>query len=237
MRLKSSVAANPINIKTLREQVYDHLRAMMNQGEITPGSTISLADVSEELGISRTPLRDALLQLEIEGFVTILPRRGCIVRRLTERDIRNLYQVIGALEASVILSEFASITPSLTRTMRRLNDDMRRALQKGDFDGYYAANLAMHDCYLHLSSNEQLVRIVSIMKQRLYDFPRKKAFVKEWEAASTHEHDELIRLLESGDAVKAAAFVRDVHWSFDVQERFIKQYYSSDLAAPEGSPE
>ena len=65
--------------------------------------------------------------------------------------------------------------------MIRLNQTMRNALDENDFDGYYAANLEMHNCYLHLSSNDRLVRIVTTMKQRLYDFPRKKAFVKEWE--------------------------------------------------------
>ena len=64
------------------------------------------------------------------------------------------------------------------------------------------------------------------MKQRLYDFPRREGFVKEWETASTREHDELIRLLETGDTRKAADFIRDVHWSYEVQRRFIDRYYA-----------
>jgi DNA-binding GntR family transcriptional regulator len=227
-----SAASNPkvINFKSLREQVYDYLRDAMNRGELAPGATLNLNDISQRLGTSRTPLRDALLQLEAEGFVTILPRRGCLVNRLTREEIQELYQVIGALEASVIHDEFHQLTPDRLEQMKRLNNEMQSALADDDFDRYYAANLQMHNCYINLSSNERLKRIVTTMKQRLYDFPRKEGFVKEWEVASTGEHAELIRLIESGDVRAAADYVRDVHWSYNVQKRFIEQYYTQELS-------
>ena len=222
---------NPINFKSLREQVYDYLREAMNQGSLGPGATINLTEISGRLGISKTPLRDALLQLETEDFVTILPRRGCLVKALTRTEIRNLYQVIGALEASVIITEFDKITPDAVEKMIRLNQTMRNALDKTDFDGYYAANVEMHDCYLHLSSNDRLVRIVTTMKQRLYDFPRKKVFVKEWELSSTGEHRQFLQLLKAGKAEEAASYIRDVHWSYEVQRSFIERYYENDFLA------
>ncbi|MGB5881972.1 MAG: GntR family transcriptional regulator, partial [Thermoanaerobaculia bacterium] len=60
-----------LNLKSLREQVYDYLREAMNRGDLAPGATLDLNAISRRLGVSRTPLRDALLQLETEGFVTI----------------------------------------------------------------------------------------------------------------------------------------------------------------------
>ncbi|MGD8814211.1 MAG: GntR family transcriptional regulator [Anaerolineales bacterium] len=222
-----------LNLKSLRQQVYDYLRISMNRGELTPGATLNLNQISQKLGVSRTPLREALLQLEIEGFITILPRRGCRVKRLTRQDIRNLYQIIGALESSVITDEFHQITPSIIRKMERFNADMRSALDGDDFDAYYEANLRMHNCYLDLSSNAELRHIVDIMKQRLYDFPRKHAFVKEWEIHSTREHEEFIRILEAGDSEAAARYIRDVHWSFEVQEPYIEQYYLPELESTE----
>jgi DNA-binding GntR family transcriptional regulator len=201
----------------------------MNRGELAPGAVLNLNAISQRLGISRTPLRDALIQLEIEGFVTILPRRGCVVNVLTKEEIKNLYQIIGSLESSVISDGFVNMTPDVIETMKRLNGKMRAALDDDDFGRYYEANLRMHDCYLDLSSNASLQRIVRTMKQRLYDFPRKQAFVKEWEVSSTKEHDELIRLLESGDSREAASYIRDVHWSYEVQQPFIERYYLPEL--------
>ena len=223
-----------LNTASLRAQVYEVLRADLDAGALAPGQTISLDQVAARLGVSRTPLREALLRLELEGFVTIRPRSGVVVRTLDERDIRNLYQMIGALEASVLETEHGQLTAAGIAAMRQANDTMRAALAADDFDRYYGANLALHDGYLRLSRNAELVQQVTVMKQRLYDFPRKRAFVKEWEEASTGEHDAIVRALEDGDHREAARLVRDVHWSFAVQERFIRRYYLAELGEDSG---
>jgi DNA-binding GntR family transcriptional regulator len=111
--------------------------------------------------------------------------------------------------------------------MDALNREMVRALDAFDFGRYYEANLAFHDAYLDLSENEELVHRIRILKQRLYDFPRRKGFVPDWERASTHEHDELVRLLKEGRVDDAADFIRDVHWSFPRQEPYIHRYYAA----------
>jgi DNA-binding GntR family transcriptional regulator len=216
----------PFSLVSLRQQVYDFLRRQMNSGELRPGSAINLGEMSSRFGISRTPLREALLQLEAEGFVTIYPRRGIVVNPLTENDIRHAYEVIGALEASVIFNERERITPSETGLMRELNELMRRSLDNDDFAEFYDHNVAFHNVYLDLTDNRGLIRTAMTLKQRLYDFPRRKGFVKEWETVSTGEHERFIQLLESGDPKAASDYMRDVHWSFEVQKPWIRRYYS-----------
>jgi DNA-binding GntR family transcriptional regulator len=221
-------AASPLVLKSLREQVYDHLRLLMSRGEIQPGAFINQDELAARLGVSRTPLRDALLQLEAEGFVAILPRRGVRVETLTVEDVRHMYEVVGALEGAAVLSAFPSLGRSELAALRRLNREMRTALLAEDFDRYYDANLAFHDVFLDRCGNEQLVRIVRRLKQRLYDWPRRRGFVKEWELASLEEHAAFARLVAEGDATRAADHLRDVHWSFGVQEPFIRRYYFAD---------
>jgi DNA-binding GntR family transcriptional regulator len=221
-----------LNIKSLKEQVYDYLREKLRRGEILPGSAINLDETSRKLGVSRTPLRDALLQLESEGFVTIYPRRGVIVNTLSLQDVRNYYQIIGALESTAILQASDKIGENEMQAMDKIIEDMKEAIESDNFDLYYEKNLALHDVYLTLSGNENLVRIVRILKRRLYDFPRQRGFVKEWEMASIGEHRELLQLLKQRKAAEAAAYVRDVHWSYEVQEKFIKRYYEKASSAP-----
>ena len=221
----------PLNRSSLREQVYEILRDQLDKGELEPGSVIRQDDIAHQLGVSRTPMREALLRLEQEGFVVIKPRSGIRVRRLTELDIRNLYQMIGALEASVLVTESVALTDEKIARMRRHNDEGRAALAVNDFDRYYKTNLALHDSYLQLSNNRELVHAVNAMKQRLYDFPRKRNFVKAWEMASVDEHEDIISHLEAGDFAWAAEIVRDVHWSFEVQKDFIRSYYRDELSA------
>jgi DNA-binding GntR family transcriptional regulator len=220
-----------IQVQSLKEQVYNYLRDQMRTGGIRPGSEISLDETSRKLGVSRTPLRDALLQLEMEGFVTIYPRRGIVVNGLSLGDIKNYYEVIGALESTAILLARGRLGDREIQWMENLADRMKKAIDADNFDLYYEKNLAFHDVYLNLCGNENLVKIVRTLKKRLYDFPRQTGFVKEWELASIDEHRQLLGLFRQGRAEKAAAYIRDVHWSYRVQEKYINQYYS--LAAPE----
>ncbi|HAR35906.1 MAG TPA: GntR family transcriptional regulator [Acidobacteria bacterium] len=214
-----------LNVKSLKEQVYDFLREQMRRGEILPGSVIDLEETSKKLGVSRTPLRDALLQLENEDFVTILPRRKVVVNVLTARDIKNYYEIIGALESIAILKAFDRLGPEDIDRLEQLNREMKQAIEADDFDLYYEKNLDFHNVYLQACGNEKLMRIVNNLKKRLYDFPRPAGFVKEWEQASTGEHARLIECLRRGQKEEAARFIRDVHWSYEVQEKYIVQYY------------
>jgi len=214
-------------VRSLREEVYERLRSLMNEGRLRPGNYLDLNALADEIGISRTPLRDALLRLESEGFVEILNRRGVRVAALTLRSIRDIYELLGGLESTALRSVAHLIEPDTVARMRELNEEMRRALDEEDFATFYDANLAFHDAYLSLSDNAELARHVHTLKQRLYDFPRLKGFVPEWEWASTEEHDQLVALLEEGKVAEAADLLRDVHWSFTVQEPFIRRYYAA----------
>jgi DNA-binding GntR family transcriptional regulator len=214
-----------LNIKSLKEQVYEYLREQMRRGEIMPGSAIDMEETSKKLGVSKTPLRDALLQLEMEEFVTILPRRMVVVNSLTKDDIRNYYEIIGSLESMAMLKAFERLKASDIEAMQKLNAGMKEAIAANDFDLYYERNLAFHNTFLNLCGNDSLVKLVNNLKKRLYDFPRPKGFVKEWEESSVLEHQALIDLLGKGRGQDAANHVRDVHWSFKVQEGFVGKYY------------
>ncbi|MGB5660839.1 MAG: GntR family transcriptional regulator [Thermoanaerobaculia bacterium] len=214
-----------LQLRSLREQVYEYLRDAINRGELDAGSFLDQKKLSEGLGISKTPLRDALIQLETEGFVSILPRRGVIVNRLTLEDIRHLYEIIGALEGAVVISVGDRLEETHFQHMRSLNAEMIQAVEAGEFNRYYARNLSFHEVFLGLSQNTSLLRMVENAKHRLYDFPRRRDFLPDWESASTGEHAAFLDLLEGGDVRSAADYLRDVHWSFDVQQRFIVQYY------------
>jgi DNA-binding GntR family transcriptional regulator len=217
---------SPLNLKSLKEQVYEYLREQLHKGKMLPGSVINMEETSRKLGVSKTPLRDAILQLEMEGFVSILPRRGVMVNVLTLKDIKEYYEVIGALESAAVALSCAKINELAIQNMKKLIEDMKKAIGQDNFDLYYDKNLKFHNIYLNLCGNESLIKIVNNFKKRLYDFPRQKAFVKEWEQSSIHEHEELLKLIKQGKFHEAAHFIRDVHWSYRVQEKFISKYYT-----------
>lgn len=214
-----------LQTRSLREQVYEYLRDEMAQGGLQPGGFLDLNDLAQRLGISRTPLREALLQLESQGFVTVLPRRGFRLNPLTLDDIRHYYEIIGALEASVLKLVGASLTKRDLERMRELDAVMAKATAAEEFDRFFDLNTEFHEIYLERSDNKRLLAQVHLLKQRLTDWPRRKPLLTSWEASCLNEHEHFIQLLEQGRIQEAAAHIQDVHWSFAVQEKYIHQYY------------
>jgi DNA-binding GntR family transcriptional regulator len=214
-----------VPLASLREQIYAYLRAAIQKGKLEPGAAINIDVMSRELGISKTPLKEAMIRLECEGFVNFLPRRGVQVRGLTGEELKNYYEIIGYLEAGVVGAVFKRLRePGVVRRLKRSNADQERALKKLDFDRYYRLNIEFHDIFLALSANRTLHHMVAPLKQRLYDFPR-KAYWQEWEAVNLDEHRRFIAAVEAGDRAGAAGIIRDEHWGWQKHERYFIKFY------------
>ncbi len=218
-----------LDVRSLRQQIYEYLQKEIQAGRLVPGSFIKLNEISEHLGVSKTPLRDAIIQMECEGFVSILPRRGVLLKKLTIEEIKDILEILGALESAVLRSVFDKITLSRIEKMETLNREMRRRIQKITFEEfdpqYYLLNIAFHDVFLELSSNAAMKPLLATMKQRLYDFPR-LAYMKDWEWANCDEHDRLINHIRKGEKDAAAIFWHETHWGFEAQEMYIREFYA-----------
>jgi len=216
-----------LDVLPLREHVYAYLRQQMNLGALTPGSTINIKEIANHLGISNTPLRDALIQLEIEGFVTILPRRGVRVNILELKDVKNAYDAIGMVEASIVQDCSEKIGASHISKLEKLNRIMISDIEKNDFRRLFKTNLEFHDVYINVSGNELLKKFILPIKHRLYDFPRHN-YDGEWEMRNCLEHQDFIENLKTGNSKKAASILKDAHWSFEYQEHFIRKFYNME---------
>ncbi len=210
--------SNQPGTSLLRTQVYEYLRRELRKEKLKPGMSISMNDLMRNLGISRTPLRDALLQLQNEGFVTFLPQRGIRINELTRKDIENMYQMLGALDSRVLLAVFDRIGSRELDQMKHINDEMGKNLEAQNFPRYWNLNTAFHNVYLNLSNNELILNHINILRQRLFEFGK-----KDWSLRRKHvihkEHSTLIDLIEKGDGVGAADFMRDVHTILDLDAK------------------
>ncbi|WP_300674946.1 GntR family transcriptional regulator [Desulfoluna sp.] len=227
-----------INVQPLREQIYAYLRDDINKGNLRPGELVNTSEISRSMGISKTPLREALIQLECDGFVTILPRRGVMVNRLTLSDVREFWEICRAFESEMMDQLFGRIDEACIVKMEEINSQMKEAMAEKDTDRFYYLNTAFHDAFLSLSDNRQMLRILKRIKQRLYDF-LSRSCIPEWETVNCDEHDHLIVLLRSGCRESATTFLRDIHWSFKKQEGHIRRFYkqaSKEEAALASAP-
>ncbi len=195
----------------LRVQVYDYLQQQMRVGALEPGSSISVNKMIEELGVSRTPLREALLLLQEQGFVTIQPQRGVKINILTSNDVKNIYEILGGIESRVILTVFEKIKQRDIDRMIKLNERIETALENNDIVRHNEANIEFHDVFLNLSENARLLQYVKILKMQLYDFP-KRDYGEKWNLKNLHEHKAFVEMVEQGKSIEAADYMRDIHW-------------------------
>lgn len=210
--------------KTLREKVYRYLRQEMIYGNLRHESFIDQNKICEQLKISRAPLRDALIQLEAERFIQILPRRGVRINHLTPKDVQDTYGVLAAVESFVVASVFHKFKKRHIDRMEALNHELRKKLDAGEYETYYRLNLNFHDVFLKLSKNDLFRDIVYPLKQRLYDFPRMK-YDREWELINLEEHRRFVYSVKVGNLDAAVAVIKNEHWDFNLQKGIIFKVY------------
>ncbi len=204
----------------LRTHVYEYLRRELKKGTLKPGMFVSMNQIMKHLDISRTPLRDALLQLQCEGFVTFLPQRGIRINELTQKDIENMYEMLGALDSRVLLAIFNRIGAREIGQMKQINEEMKKSLDEEKFNSYWNKNTAFHNVYLNLSSNNLILYHINILRQRLFEFSKKYWSLRRKQVI-VGEHDTMIELIEKGDALAAVEFMRDYHTNLDLNAESI----------------
>jgi len=204
------------NFHLLRNQVYEHLRMELRQQILKPGMFVTINQLSQELGINRTPIRDALLQLQVEGFVTFLPQRGIQINELSDSDLEDIYEVLGALDSRALLSVFDLITTDHIEQMKKFNEEMYQTCSSSKgISKYFELNNSFHSVYLNKSKNKLLLDQLSILRQRMFDFGAKGDWLEKVRELNYREHIKLIELIEEGDAKMVADFIRDTHCSIN----------------------
>lgn len=203
----------------LRVQVYNYLQEQMRVGALEPGASISVSRMISELGISRTPLREALLILQEQGFVKIMPQRGVIINALSLEDVKDIYEILGGIESRVLLSVFDRIGASEIAQLEKLNEELEISLAAGDIARHNEANIQFHNVFILLSENERLLKYVKHLKMQLYDFPRRD-YGRQWNKSNLDEHKVFLQFVRDKNSLSAADYLRDVHWEFKHPDSF-----------------
>lgn len=203
-------------MRMLRDVVYDYLWEQIREKQFKPGEFVNLNLISQKLGVSRTPLREALIVLEAEGFVEILPKRGIYIKPLTLQDTYNLYEVIGSLESSIIMNVWNRLDETFIATLESINKEMAVCT---DYARHYALNHDFHFAYIQLSGNTELKKYLVRLYQRIYDFSGIN-YGERFQSNNCAGHDAFIKRLREGDRQASADYLRDVHWKFRVPEVF-----------------
>jgi DNA-binding GntR family transcriptional regulator len=143
--------------KGLRDLALHSLKEAILSGDLEPGVLFSEMEIAEQLGISRTPIREALLDLSAKGFITFLPRRGFKIREITEPSVRELYVFRMILETAIIRIAAPLIDVKAIRYLEKLHREDRKATELQDMHGFINVNRKFHEFLAELTSNSFLI--------------------------------------------------------------------------------
>ncbi|MGH2403657.1 MAG: GntR family transcriptional regulator, partial [bacterium] len=146
------------------ERAAEYLRLSIVQGKLLPGQKIPQDEIGEDLGISRMPVREALRTLEAEGFVRLLPNRGAVVRELSVRDIREVYQIRIELEGLTARLAAPRVSPEQLERLRRLMALMSRTVEQDDIQRLLELNKDFHHTCYESADNARLLRMIQDLR-------------------------------------------------------------------------
>ncbi|MEZ0167787.1 GntR family transcriptional regulator [Microvirga sp. TS319] len=192
----------------LHDEVVSRVRHMLMEGEIPPGARVPERDLCLTLGISRTPLREALKVLAAEGYVVLLPNRGARAAKLTQKDVQDLFEVCESLEAAAGELACQRITDDQVRRIACLHDEMVSHYRNGDLLQYYRCNRSIHEAIVDAADNAALASLYESVTARI----RRARFVvpmppSHWELA-VQEHEAILNALQRRDGCGLSHILR-----------------------------
>jgi DNA-binding GntR family transcriptional regulator len=214
-------AVPEIRAESIADKVHALLRQEISAGGYRPGQRIHEQALAERLGISRTPIREALLRLEIEGVVVCNSRRSYNVRTLTVRDVREIYETLGILEGAVAAAVASQLAEADLDDLRRFNRMMTAAATEANLPAFGRLNRQFHDVFLLKLDNRALRDTCNLVRGPLYTFPVRRHTLADWLRKSVAEHRTIIKLASTGDAEALGTFFRTVHWSYERNRQYI----------------
>jgi DNA-binding GntR family transcriptional regulator len=192
----------------LHDTVVEHLRNFIVEGLLAPGVKLNERELCETLGISRTPLREALKVLAAEGLIEISPNRGAAVARMAEAEIREMFEFMSGLEAFSGELACERITPAELAEIKALHYEMLACRAQEDLSGYYARNRQIHDKISEAARNSSLRQTYIAVNRRLQAMRFKSNFhTSKWDRA-IHDHEDMLKALEARDGKRLAAILR-----------------------------
>jgi DNA-binding GntR family transcriptional regulator len=192
----------------LRDTAYDALREAIVAGTLAPGEMLHDKELCSWLGLSRTPVRDALARLEDEGLVETAPQRFTRVTPLHEDDARALFPVLAALHALATELAVPRMVPDDHRRLRQRNDLHVAALSSGDAGAACATDQSFHDVFVAASGNAEIARVLERLAPRLRRLELLRHGVLPGRRALA-QHEAIIDRARRGDAVRTASATRE----------------------------
>lgn len=193
----------------LRDVVFNTLRQAILKGELAPGERLMEIQLAEKLGVSRTPIREAIRKLELEGLVLMIPRKGAEVARISEKSLKDVLEVRRSLEELAIELACQRMSDEDMRDLERAEDAFMEAVRAGTPMEIAETDEAYHDVIYNCTKNARLVQILNNLREQMYRYRLEYIKDEDKRQILLIEHGKILKALKGRHVAEAKKAVRE----------------------------
>ncbi len=197
------------NYKPLRELVFENIREAIINGHLKPGERLMEIQLAEELGVSRTPVREAIRKLELEGFVVMIPRKGAYVTDITIKDIVDVFELRWALEALAAELAAERATEEEIEQMERHLLELAKVIEEQDVKKIVEIDTRFHETIYTASRNKRLGQILSLLGELIQRYRTLTLSKSERIKVTMEEHRAIVEALAAREPQRAGRLAQE----------------------------
>jgi len=195
--------------RTRAELIRESLADEIARGTLSPGVALDEVGLAQRFGVSRTPIREAIRQLEAIGFAEARPRRGAVVATITKERLHEMFAVMSELEAVCAKLSAQQMTNAQKEALQAVHDESRRAADAGDIAGYAALNISFHETIYSGTNNTFMMELADSVRNRVAPYRRAQFWNAGRVSLSYSEHDAVVQAILRGDGDTAYHAMHD----------------------------
>lgn len=225
MMMMDIMQQNMTEYLPLRDVVFNTLRQAILTGELKPGERLMEIHLADRLGVSRTPIREAIRKLELEGLVVMMPRKGAQVARITEKNLKDVLEVRRALDTLAVRLACQRMDEDYKKQLQDSCAEFARVVKNNNTKDITEADVRFHDIINKSTGNDRLIQLVNNLAEQMYRY--RLEYIKDgaYHKRLVEEHEEILQAIFEGDEERAA---KAVVLHIDNQEKSIIQHLHLD---------
>ena len=193
----------------LRDVVFNTLRQAILKGELAPGERLMEIQLAERLGVSRTPIREAIRKLELEGLVLMIPRKGAEVAKISEKSLRDVLEVRRSLEELAIELACQRMTEEEINSLEQTQEEFKKAVARGDAMKIAETDATYHDVIYKGTGNDRLVQILNNLREQMYRYRLEYIKDEDKRQILLLEHDKILKAVKMRHVEEAKEAMRE----------------------------
>lgn len=206
--MESNITIAADDYLPLRDVVFKTLRQAILRGELEPGERLMEISLANKLGVSRTPIREAIRKLELEGLVTMIPRKGAVVASISEKDMKDVLEVRVTLEELAVTLACKNFDEEAVEDLKRAEIVFENAVISHNIMNIVDSDVAFHDVIYNHTGNERLIQLINNLRETMYRY--RLEYIKDARNHSIliNEHNDLIQGLIAKDVEAVKKTIR-----------------------------